>query len=94
MWHRRLRHPAYGVLSFLHFVSGVKDVPNKFGGCDICFQSKQTRELFSESSNKSLGSFDLIHIDIWGPYRVPYLCAAVYFPTIVDDKGCMDTSPS
>ena len=32
-----------------------------------------------------MGSFDLIHIDLWGPYRVPYLCGAVYFPTIVDD---------
>ena len=85
LWHRRLGHPAFGVLSYLPFISGVKDVPNKFGGCDICFQSKQTRELFSESSNKSLGSFDLIHTDLWGPYRVPSSCGAVYFLTIVDD---------
>ena len=64
VWHRRLGHPAYGVLSFLPFISGVKDVPNKFGGCDICFQSKQTREVFPESLNKSLAIFDLIHVDL------------------------------
>ena len=60
---------------FLPFISGVKDVPNKFGGCDICFQSKQTREVFPQSLNKSSAIFDLIHVDLWGPYRI----------TIVDD---------
>ena len=85
LWHRRMGHPAFGVLSYLPFISGVKDVSTKFGGCDICFQSKQTRELFSESSNKSLGSFDLIHIDLWGRYRVSSSCGTVYFLTIVDD---------
>ena len=65
-------HPAYGVLGFLPFVSGVKDVLNKFGGCDICFQSKQTREMFSGSLSKSSSSFE-------------YHLGAVSFLTIVDD---------
>ena len=85
LWHRRLGHLSYGVLSFLPFIYGVKDVPTKFGGCDVCFQSKQTREVFSESSNKVLVSFDLIHINLWGPYRVSSSCGAVYFCTIVHD---------
>ena len=67
VWHRRLGHPAYGVLNFLSFVSGVKDVPNKFDGCDISFQSKSTKEMFLESLNKSLAPFDLKHVDLWGP---------------------------
>lgn len=41
--------------------------------------------MFYESLNKSSAPFDLIHVDLWGPYRVPSSCGAVYFLTIVDD---------
>lgn len=71
-------------LKNLSFISGVLPT-EKFGGCKICFNSKQTREAFSESSNKALASFDLIHCDLWGPYRVPSSCGARYFLTIFDD---------
>ena len=85
LWHRRLGHPAYGVLEFLPFIVGVKHIPEKFGGCEVCFKSKQTREVFYESSNKATESFGLIHVDLWGPYRIPSSCGATYFLTIVDD---------
>ena len=35
--------------------------------------------------NKTKDCFSLIHVDVWGPYRVPSSCGAVYFLTIVDD---------
>ena len=85
LWHRRLGHPAFGVLGHLPFVSGVLDNKENFGGCDICFKSKQTRGVFSESFNKASVAFELIHVDLWGPYREPSSCGAVYFLTIVDD---------
>ena len=47
LWHRRLGHPAFGVLGHLPFVSGVLENKEKFGGCDICFKSKQTCGVFS-----------------------------------------------
>ena len=53
--------------------------------CDVCFRAKQTREVFPDSINKSVDCFSLIHVDVWGPYRVPSSCGAVYFLTIVDD---------
>lgn len=53
--------------------------------CDICFRAKQTREVFYDSMNKTSECFSLIHVDVWGPYRVPSSCGAVYFLTIVDD---------
>ena len=31
--------------------------------------------------------FELIHYDIWGAYRVPSLCGAQYFLTVVDDAS-------
>jgi len=37
--------------------------------------------------NKAHELFDLVHCDIWGPYRVSSLCGAHYFLTIVDDAS-------
>ena len=85
LWHHRLGHPSFGVLSCLPFVSCVSNHSDKFGGCDICFKSKQTRGVFSKSYNKASVPFELIHVDLWGPYREPASCGAVYFLTIVDD---------
>ena len=41
--------------------------------------------MFSSSENKAKECFDLIHCDLWGPYKVPTSCGALYFFTIVDD---------
>ena len=41
--------------------------------------------MFSSSENKAKECFDLIHCDLWGPYRVLASCGALYFFTIVDD---------
>lgn len=35
--------------------------------------------------NKVASIFDLIHCDVWSPYRTPSTSGAVYFLTIVDD---------
>ena len=82
MWHRRLGHPSFTVLSDLSFVSSKSAGSSP---CDTCFRAKQTREIFYESMNKTTDCFSLIHVDVWGPYRVPSSCGAVYFLTIVDD---------
>lgn len=55
------------------------------GPCDVCFREKQTREVFSDSLNKTKECFSLVHCDVCGPYRVPSSTGAVYFLTIVDD---------
>jgi len=31
--------------------------------------------------------FDLVHCDIWGPYKAPSSCGAHYFLSIVDDAS-------
>ncbi|XP_010278082.1 PREDICTED: uncharacterized protein LOC104612388 [Nelumbo nucifera] len=48
-------------------------------------RAKQTRDVFPLSSNKASAPFALIHCDVWGPYRTPASCGAIYFLTIVDD---------
>ncbi|GJT78965.1 putative RNA-directed DNA polymerase [Tanacetum coccineum] len=65
----RLGHPSDQVLKVLK--SSLKITkPDHNDPCDICHFSKQTREPFpfSDHTSESLG--DLIHLDLWGPYRI------------------------
>ena len=65
--------------NLLHF-------PFKFkNACEVCALSKQCRLPFSASSLSSVRCFELIHCDIWGPYKIPSLSSAKYFLKIVDD---------
>ncbi|GJZ31859.1 ribonuclease H-like domain-containing protein [Tanacetum coccineum] len=38
--------------------------------CDICQKAKQTREPFPLSEHKSIVLVELVHLDLWGPYKV------------------------
>ncbi|KAJ3698018.1 hypothetical protein LUZ61_001723 [Rhynchospora tenuis] len=83
LWHQRMGHPSFQLTSF---ISGVKnDSSSSKHVCEICLKAKQTRDVFPISLNKANESFELIHCDIWGPYRVASSCGAHYFLTIVDD---------
>ncbi|XP_019086715.1 PREDICTED: uncharacterized protein LOC109127039 [Camelina sativa] len=89
LWHRRLGHPSFQVLSFLPLVFGVgvESSTRQLSECEIYFKSKQTRAVFFDSINKASECFSLIHVDVWGPYRVPSSSGANYFLTIVDDHS-------
>ena len=41
--------------------------------------------MFPDSDSRAVRCFELIHCDLWGPYRVSSACGARYFLTIVDD---------
>ncbi|GKG08879.1 ribonuclease H-like domain-containing protein, partial [Tanacetum coccineum] len=47
--------------------------------------AKQTREPFPLSDHKSLVLGELVHLDLWGPYKVASKEGFKYFLTIVDD---------
>lgn len=55
--------------------------------CSICPLAKQTRLPFSQSTGRATCSFDLVHGDVWGPYRVPIYDGNRYFLTLVDDHS-------
>ncbi|KAL0289241.1 UNVERIFIED_CONTAM: Retrovirus-related Pol polyprotein from transposon RE2, partial [Sesamum radiatum] len=40
---------------------------------------------FASSAIRTKSTFDLVHMDIWGPYKEPTTFACHYFLTIVDD---------
>lgn len=69
LWHQRFGHPSNIVLnmlkSYLH-LCGNKEL----GVCHICHKFKQTREPFPLSDHVSKWNFELVHGDVWGPYKI------------------------
>lgn len=55
--------------------------------CDTCNLAKFHRQPFPLSVSHSAHAFDLLHMDLWGPYCVPNLSGEKYFFTIVDDMS-------
>ncbi|XP_071712191.1 uncharacterized protein [Rutidosis leptorrhynchoides] len=84
LWHNRLGHRSSPVLNILKHIlnldMNVDDLP-----CETCLKAKKIREPFplSDHITKELG--ELIHMDLWGPYRVTSREGYKYFLTIVDD---------
>ena len=70
LWHSRLGHPSFQRLAILQ--SLIPDVincsSNKSFDCVICPIAKQKRLPFQSSVHVSNSCFDLVHVDIWGPY--------------------------
>ncbi|GJV85199.1 ribonuclease H-like domain-containing protein [Tanacetum coccineum] len=84
LWHSRLGHPAEHFLSVLSGKIGIK-YDKHVSLYDICHKAKQIREPIPLSDHKSLAFGDLVHLDLWGPYRVVSRDGYKYFLSIVDD---------
>ncbi|KAL4385154.1 hypothetical protein GQ457_15G011160 [Hibiscus cannabinus] len=85
-WHARLGHPSRQRMScFSHMNKEISAVG--FSDCDVCHLAKQKRLSFPLSVTKSECIFDLVHMDIWGPFPVESLYGHFYFLTVVDDKS-------
>ena len=72
LWHRRLGHLSSSRLDFMakHLLNFPFQSNN---ACDVCALAKQSRLPFSISSISSIRPFELIHCDIWGPYKIASL---------------------
>jgi len=83
LWHSRLGHPAEPVMQILK--GKFLFDSNKVLPCDVCHLAKQSRNKFETSSHKTTDLGDLIHLDVWGPYKVSTKEGFKYFLTTVDD---------
>ena len=86
LWHCRLGHPSAKRLDLLQsVVPTIISCNNKTFDCSISPLAKQRRLSFRTFVSHSSACFDLIHVDIWGPYSTPSLNGSRYFLTLVDD---------
>ncbi|GKB17314.1 putative RNA-directed DNA polymerase [Tanacetum coccineum] len=84
LWHSRLGHPVDQVLNVLKNDLNLSK-NTSVSVCETCHRAKQTREPFPLSNHKSEKPGELVHLDLWGPYRVSSIEGFKYFLTIVDD---------
>ncbi|KAI3744219.1 hypothetical protein L1987_57296 [Smallanthus sonchifolius] len=84
MWHARLGHPSDQVLNVLKERLNLK-LTNTDYPCEVCHRAKQHRVPFPLSDHESKVLGELVHLDVWGPYKVQSREGYKYFLTIVDD---------
>ncbi|XP_074318133.1 uncharacterized protein LOC141654924 [Silene latifolia] len=80
--HARLGHSS--VTKMLHVPGNMCKSVTKLD-CEICLKSKFHQFPFPKSQSRALHVFDLVHVDLWGPYKIPNISGATYFLTILDD---------
>ncbi|GJR38081.1 ribonuclease H-like domain-containing protein [Tanacetum coccineum] len=82
--HQRLGHPADQVFDVLKTTLNLDSHSNSDHLCDTYNKAKQTREPFSLSNHKTTKIDELVHLDVWGPYKITSRDGFRYFLTIVD----------
>ena len=82
LWHQRLGHASYRTI---HHLPVCTHLPVQSHPCHVCPLAKKSRLPFPTSTIRTSKCFDILHIDIWGPYKIPSLTGAQFFLTILDD---------
>ena len=86
LWHQRLGHPSTTYLQKLYSrLPAFTHVASDNTPCTICPLSKQRRLAYVSHNTLSQSPFDLVHLDIWGPFSVQSVEGYRYFLTLVDD---------
>nr|XP_016443928.1 PREDICTED: uncharacterized protein LOC107769240 [Nicotiana tabacum] len=83
IWHRRIGHAPLDVIKKYTSLSNLKNTNHTH--FSVCPLAKQTKLSYKLSSTTSNATFELLHCDVWGPYRVTTYDSKRFFVTIVDD---------
>jgi len=74
IWHARLGH---GSLTKLAHIACISEHVNKEDiSYEACILAKFHRQPFSVSKSMASMAFELVHINLWGPYKVSDLTGA------------------
>ena len=77
LWHFRLSHRSdYRLQALSHVFLFLQNSCNNT--CDICPLAKQKRLPFPFNNHMNNSAFDLLHMDVWGPYSTPTLDGCKY----------------
>ena len=85
-WHHKLSHIPIHVYKLICNKVPISYIDSKFY-YEVCHIAKQNRFTFTNQNNFSAELFDLIHTNIWGPFREVTFDGFKYFLTLVDDKS-------
>ncbi|KAL6337510.1 hypothetical protein AAG906_037103 [Vitis piasezkii] len=80
--------PTSNILSFrLKGLQSVLDFDSSFDltPCNVCPLAKQRCLPYTSLNKRCSSTFDLLHLDIWGPFSVGSVEGYKFFLTIVDD---------
>ncbi|XP_074265527.1 uncharacterized protein LOC141587965 [Silene latifolia] len=80
--HSRLGHISMDKLKFAQKVRNA-NVSNFY--CETCILAKHHLLQFLISNSRASYIFELIHMDVWGPYKTPAFSGAKFFLTILED---------
>src|SRR3954470_16357279 len=86
IWHMRLGHVSERGLVELgkqNLLGG--DKVKKLQFCELCVLGKSYRVKFNKGKQRTHGSLDYIHVDLWGSARCASHSGARYFLSIVED---------
>lgn len=84
LWHVRLGHMPISSMKNISFLPKAALIPDTFP-CTICPMARQHKLPFPVSTTSTSHTFELIHIDTWGPYNTTTHDIFGYFLTIDDD---------
>nr|KYP68907.1 Retrovirus-related Pol polyprotein from transposon TNT 1-94 [Cajanus cajan] len=85
-WHKRLGHIPVFVYRLIANKIKLSSIDSTYH-YSTCNTAKKNRLPFPNPNEFSLNCFDLIHADIWGPFKQPTYDGFQYFLTLVDDKS-------
>ncbi|XP_070055363.1 uncharacterized protein [Nicotiana tomentosiformis] len=69
VWHHKLAHVPFIKMKSIYEISSNSSSTQSFP-CTICPMARQTRLPFPDISIHSSKPFQLVHVDIWGPYHI------------------------
>lgn len=75
------------VHKFQHLSAISFDKNKQSSDCETCVLAKHHQLPLPTSNSIASACFDLVHIDLWGPYKTPCVSGASYFLTILDDNS-------
>ena len=86
LWHKRLGHVSERGLTELVKQGLLGDEKlQEMEFCETCVYGKSSIVKFGIGVQRTQGTLDYIHLDLWGPARTQSHSGARYFMTIVDD---------
>lgn len=89
LWHSRLNHLNYNMISQMAregHVKGLDNIKIPKGRCETCVKNKISECPFpKKASSVACKILERVSSDICGPFRTRSLCGSVYFATFIDE---------